>query len=185
MTSSLISHKTSTCILFDKERKFRSFGFEAEAKYLDLVRDEKENHRDWYFFRRFKMVLYDMQVWYVFYKMKCDINAILAIRAILSMFIHVISSSFGWFSLCFHGPWFALSFQSIQSYGHNHYILWILPSILFILQKKSIAWHGNQPRKNEREQIDLHPCKETYMYFHMYVFPKRQATMTMSWALKM
>ena len=62
MTSSLISHKTSTCILFDKERKFRSFGFEAEAKYLDLVRDKNENHRDWYFFRRFKMVLYDMQV---------------------------------------------------------------------------------------------------------------------------
>lgn len=59
-TSAMISYKTSTCILFTKEKKFSHFGFEAEAKYLDL-KDDKD-HTDWYFFRRFKMSLYDKQV---------------------------------------------------------------------------------------------------------------------------
>lgn len=59
-TSSMVYNKTSTCILFTKEKKFNSFGFEAEAKYLDLVLDNE--HKNWYFFRRFKMTLYEFEV---------------------------------------------------------------------------------------------------------------------------
>lgn len=58
-TSSMMYNKTSTCILFTKEKKFSKFGFDAEAKYLDLILDKEQ--KDWYFFRRFKMSLYDIQ----------------------------------------------------------------------------------------------------------------------------
>nr|XP_022299845.1 heat shock 70 kDa protein 12A-like [Crassostrea virginica] len=57
--SSMMYNKTSTCILFDESVNFSKFGFEAEAKYLDLIMDNE--HRTWYFFRRFKMTLYDKQ----------------------------------------------------------------------------------------------------------------------------
>lgn len=64
-TSSMIYKKTSTCILFSKEKKFSKFGFDAEAKYLDLLLDDdttNDKAKDWYFFRRFKMALYELQV---------------------------------------------------------------------------------------------------------------------------
>lgn len=63
-TSSMIYKKTSTCILFTKEKKFSKFGFDAEAKYLDLLLDDdttNDKAKDWYFFRRFKMALYEIQ----------------------------------------------------------------------------------------------------------------------------
>lgn len=59
-TSSLVYNKTSTCILFTKEKEFCKFGFDAEAKYFDLILDNE--HKDWYFFRRFKMYFYNKQV---------------------------------------------------------------------------------------------------------------------------
>ena len=59
-TSTMIYNKTSTCILFDEKEKFSRFGFEAEAKYLDLAFENK--HNSWYFFRRFKMCLFKIQV---------------------------------------------------------------------------------------------------------------------------
>lgn len=59
-SSATMYNKTSTCILFTEEAKFNKFGFEAEAKYSDLILDK--NHENWFFFRRFKMSLYDLQV---------------------------------------------------------------------------------------------------------------------------
>ncbi|XP_060576629.1 heat shock 70 kDa protein 12A-like [Ruditapes philippinarum] len=53
----LMSLKTSTCVLFDQNKKFHSFGFEAEDAYSDLALDNK--HGDYFFFRRFKMKLFD------------------------------------------------------------------------------------------------------------------------------
>ncbi|XP_078325395.1 heat shock 70 kDa protein 12B-like [Crassostrea virginica] len=53
----LMTLKTSTCVLFDATGKFHSFGFEAEEKYSNLALED--NHHDWYYFRRFKMMLYD------------------------------------------------------------------------------------------------------------------------------
>ena len=61
--SSMMSNKTSTCILFDESVNFSKFGLEAEAKYLDLIMDNQ--HGTWFFFRRFKMTLYDKQVRHV------------------------------------------------------------------------------------------------------------------------
>ncbi|XP_069131333.1 heat shock 70 kDa protein 12B-like [Argopecten irradians] len=55
----LQSLKTSTCILFDPKGNFHSFGFEAEDKYCDLAYDNL--HKDWYYFRRFKMILYQQK----------------------------------------------------------------------------------------------------------------------------
>ncbi|XP_052696765.1 heat shock 70 kDa protein 12B-like [Crassostrea angulata] len=54
---SLVSLKTSTCVLFDSTQTFHSFGYEAEEKYSNLAIDDE--HHDWYFFRRFKMILYN------------------------------------------------------------------------------------------------------------------------------
>ncbi|KAL3878559.1 hypothetical protein ACJMK2_030896 [Sinanodonta woodiana] len=54
---SLASLKAPTCALFDPHKKFHSFGYEAEDKYADLA---AYNEADgWYYFRRFKMTLYD------------------------------------------------------------------------------------------------------------------------------
>lgn len=56
----LVSLKTSTCVLFDPTEKFNSFGYDAEEKYSNLALDD--NHHDWYYFRRFKMMLYNKMV---------------------------------------------------------------------------------------------------------------------------
>ncbi|KAL3878543.1 hypothetical protein ACJMK2_030883 [Sinanodonta woodiana] len=54
---SLVSLKAPTCALFDPKQKFHSFGYEAEDKYADLAADDEAD--GWYYFRRFKMTLYD------------------------------------------------------------------------------------------------------------------------------
>eukprot|EP00105_Crassostrea_gigas_P004833 XP_011418178.1 PREDICTED: heat shock 70 kDa protein 12A [Crassostrea gigas] len=53
----LVSLKTSTCVLFDSTQTFHSFGYEAEEKYSNLALDDE--HHDWYYFKRFKMMLYN------------------------------------------------------------------------------------------------------------------------------
>lgn len=50
-----LSTGTPTCVLFNSKGNFDSYGDEAEEKYSNLVRDDE--HRNWYFFRRFKMML--------------------------------------------------------------------------------------------------------------------------------
>jgi len=57
-----MSLKTTTCVLFDSNKKFCKFGFEAEDEYSELAMDEK--HSDYYFFKRFKMKLFDKMVCY-------------------------------------------------------------------------------------------------------------------------
>ena len=52
----MISLITATCILLDHEKNLVAFGFDAENKFCQIVNDKKE--KDYYFFRRFKMVLY-------------------------------------------------------------------------------------------------------------------------------
>ncbi|XP_060066317.1 heat shock 70 kDa protein 12A-like [Ylistrum balloti] len=54
--TNLTTFKTPTSILFDNNRKFKSFGFAAESDYKDLIEDEEQE--GWRFFRRFKMSLY-------------------------------------------------------------------------------------------------------------------------------
>lgn len=52
------SVKTSSCILFDPYKRFHSFGFDAEEKYLRLLKDKDDNAESWYYFNGFKMILY-------------------------------------------------------------------------------------------------------------------------------
>lgn len=54
-----VSLKTSTCVLFDSKGEFAAFGTDAEDKYIELALNEE--HHDWYYFRRFKMMLYNNQ----------------------------------------------------------------------------------------------------------------------------
>ena len=57
---SLLSLKTPTCLLLDKHQQFKSFGYEAENKYIDIMMDEATE--DYYYFYRFKMNLHENEV---------------------------------------------------------------------------------------------------------------------------
>ncbi|KAL3831482.1 hypothetical protein ACJMK2_023223 [Sinanodonta woodiana] len=52
----LVTDKTPTSILFEPNGNFHSFGYQAENKYDNLVNDDE--HKDWYYFSRFKMTLH-------------------------------------------------------------------------------------------------------------------------------
>lgn len=57
----LVSSKGPTCALIKPDGKtLHSFGYDAETKYAELAEDEK--HKDWYYFRRFKMTLFNRPV---------------------------------------------------------------------------------------------------------------------------
>lgn len=51
----LVTMKTPTSVLFTPEKRFHSFGYEAEWKYSQLAADKVNS--GWYYFRRFKMAL--------------------------------------------------------------------------------------------------------------------------------
>ena len=53
----LISSKTPTTVLLDNDENLVEFGFDAETAYSEL--SENGEHEDHYYFRRFKMMLYD------------------------------------------------------------------------------------------------------------------------------
>ena len=55
-----ITDRINTSVLFNKGGQFHSFGYEAEEKYTSLAFDDE--HHDWYYFRRFKMILNDKKV---------------------------------------------------------------------------------------------------------------------------
>ena len=54
------SWKTPTTVLLTPDKEFDTFGFDAEDKYCELA--DIEEHRDWYFFKRFKMLLHGRMV---------------------------------------------------------------------------------------------------------------------------
>lgn len=49
--------KVSTCVLLSPRQEFMAFGYEAEDLYSELALDKK--HYDYYFFKGFKMVLFE------------------------------------------------------------------------------------------------------------------------------
>ncbi|XP_052779006.1 heat shock 70 kDa protein 12A-like [Mya arenaria] len=55
------SQKGPTCVLIKSDGKtVDSFGFDAETKYAELIEGKK--HKTWYFFRRFKMTLWEQKL---------------------------------------------------------------------------------------------------------------------------
>jgi hypothetical protein len=56
----LLSLKTPTCLLLDKDEKFKSFGYEAENHYSNIMIDEEVD--EYYYFYRFKMNLHENEV---------------------------------------------------------------------------------------------------------------------------
>ena len=56
-TSTLASYKTPTTVLLDGNEDLNAFGYEAEKKYSELV--EEDEAEDYFYFRRFKMMLYE------------------------------------------------------------------------------------------------------------------------------
>ncbi|XP_053399692.1 heat shock 70 kDa protein 12B-like [Mercenaria mercenaria] len=56
-TGTLASQKTPSCVLLSPKKEFEAFGYEAETKFAGLAEEGK--HHGWYYFRRFKMTLFD------------------------------------------------------------------------------------------------------------------------------
>ena len=55
--SQLVSQKAPTCVLIKPDGKtLEAFGYEAETKYADLT--DNNRHKEWYYFKRFKMMLH-------------------------------------------------------------------------------------------------------------------------------
>ncbi|KAH3842748.1 hypothetical protein DPMN_116252 [Dreissena polymorpha] len=54
--ASICTYKAPTVALFDNNKQFKSFGYEAEDAYSELALDNE--HEDWYYFSRFKMRLH-------------------------------------------------------------------------------------------------------------------------------
>ncbi|KAM9388724.1 heat shock 70 kDa protein 12A-like [Phaethornis superciliosus] len=59
MEHGLKTLKTPTCILFNQNREFRKFGYDAVMKYKSLPSSVTDS---WYYFHNFKMKLYDTKV---------------------------------------------------------------------------------------------------------------------------
>lgn len=79
-----VSLKTSTCALFNPRQELDSFGSEAEDRYAEMAVDNV--HHDWYYFRRFKMMLYNNQV-------NLNLFELTKIRSTTSPYISPINSS--------------------------------------------------------------------------------------------
>lgn len=55
--SQLVSQKAPTCVLIKPDGEtLECFGYDAESKYADLT--EQQQHKEWYYFKRFKMMLH-------------------------------------------------------------------------------------------------------------------------------
>ena len=52
----LVSLKTPTSILLNPQQEFECFGYDAEDRYTALANEDL--HEEWYYFRRFKMMLH-------------------------------------------------------------------------------------------------------------------------------
>ncbi|XP_045189848.2 heat shock 70 kDa protein 12B-like isoform X1 [Mercenaria mercenaria] len=56
-TGTLVTTKTPTCLLVKPDGvTFQAFGYEAENQYMELA--DKDEHKNYYYFRRFKMLLF-------------------------------------------------------------------------------------------------------------------------------
>ncbi|XP_033743258.1 heat shock 70 kDa protein 12B-like [Pecten maximus] len=53
----LMSQKAPSSVLLSPDKKFDSFGYDAETKYSEL--SEENNHKGWLYFRHFKMLLHN------------------------------------------------------------------------------------------------------------------------------
>ncbi|XP_022321480.2 heat shock 70 kDa protein 12A-like isoform X1 [Crassostrea virginica] len=56
-TSTLVSYKTPTTVLLDRDEEFVAFGYDAEKMYSEYVEEDEAD--DYFYFRRFKMMLYE------------------------------------------------------------------------------------------------------------------------------
>jgi hypothetical protein len=52
-----LSYKAPTALLLNPDLSFKAFGFEAESFYANLTSDDDGTCRDFYFFKRFKLIL--------------------------------------------------------------------------------------------------------------------------------
>ena len=81
----LISLKTPSILLLNPDKSFKSFGYEAENDYGDLAAEC--NHKDYYYFRRFKMLLYNAEVSFYWYFTLVNLRLNLLIIGILSLML--------------------------------------------------------------------------------------------------
>jgi hypothetical protein len=82
---SLASLKTSSCLLFSPEKEFKYFGYEAETEFVRLVGDNEQH--GWYYFRRFKMALFNDQARFFSKHLYFNVNIFCHLWSYRSVFI--------------------------------------------------------------------------------------------------
>lgn len=71
----MISLKTPTTVLLGPDKKLIAFGYDAESQYTALA--EQESHKGYYYFRQFKMELYN--------EIRKSVSVILSITGCISI----------------------------------------------------------------------------------------------------
>ncbi|KAK3580557.1 hypothetical protein CHS0354_009514 [Potamilus streckersoni] len=85
----LMSEKAPTTVLIEPDGKtFKAFGYDAEDMYADL--SNKGKHRDWFYFRRFKMLLMDKISLERGLEMEDETGKKLSAKAVFSMAIRYL-----------------------------------------------------------------------------------------------
>lgn len=87
-SGTFMSSKTSTTLLLNPDQTFNAFGYEAETLYSNMAEvhhsdseDEEEeekrtikNYSEFYYFHRFKMLLYENNVGIICTTFSCEKN---------------------------------------------------------------------------------------------------------------
>ena len=105
----MLSSKMPSCILFNSDQRVHSIGFEAQEKYTSLAEDNE--HEDWYYFSRFKMMLYEPKVSNVLSRPKSVRN-----RCVIELFVALFVLSLCPFDISVGVGAFVIGLSQISSF---------------------------------------------------------------------
>jgi hypothetical protein len=102
--------------LFDPTQKFHSFGGDAEDKYTELA--QADEHIDWFYFKRFKMQLYDKHVSLKFPALNFLIKQIIFNLPMLRKQGFIVYGVLAQISTIFQLSWWSVLL--VEETGENH-----------------------------------------------------------------
>ncbi|XP_060083796.1 heat shock 70 kDa protein 12B-like [Ylistrum balloti] len=91
-SDNLLSKKTPTSLLLNPLGEFYAFGTKADNKFAELACEDQ--HRDWYYFRRFKMKLHSKKELKRGLKMKDELGKPMLASTVFSMAIGALKEHF-------------------------------------------------------------------------------------------
>ncbi|KAL3879870.1 hypothetical protein ACJMK2_032147 [Sinanodonta woodiana] len=89
----MVSMKSPTTVLIKPDAKtFDSFGYEAETRNSEFASDDNNEHKKWYYFRRFKMMLHGKMGLDRNIDIEDETQKPLLAKTVFSLVIHRLSS---------------------------------------------------------------------------------------------